>query len=333
VAVGFGEGERGGCSSAEWSELPAGSIALVPPGPCFRRDVVLNASDAGAAALVASFPQWPAGEVRRPTLLVPDEIDIPAISASAELGEALREAADAGATVHVSVQTEIVPGIVRNVIAESHGVADRVVMLGGHLDSVHDGPGINDNGSGTAALLELARVFADEHPDARVRFAFWGGEEYALLGSRAYVQALGTNQRGEIAAYLNLDMLGSTNFVPFVYDSTDGALGSAEISDFLVAYLESRGIGAERTDLRGASDHASFSDAGIPTGGIFSGATERKFPAQAEAFGGNADEPMDACYHLACDTVANVTLEIVASFAEAAAAVSLAIATGALPIP
>lgn len=333
VAVGFADDESGGCTPADFADLPSGFIALAPPGPCFRRQVVENAIEAGAAALVVGYPQWPAGRVLRPTLLDPDGISIPAISASAEAGEALRAAAADGVEVHISLVTEIEQAMVHNVIAESHGIASRVVMLGGHLDSVHDGPGINDNGSGTAALLEVARLLAEEHPAARVRFAFWGGEEYALFGSRAYVDSLGTGARDEIAAYLNYDMLGSLNSVPFVYDQADGATGSAEIADFLVEYLEAEGIGAERADLGGASDHASFVEAGIPTGGIFSGASELKSSAQAEAFGGSADDPMDACYHLACDRADNVNVEQVAAFADAAVALSLAIATGQLPIP
>ena len=333
VAIGFGEEESGGCSSTDWADLPAAGIALVPPGPCSRRQVVLNAVEAEGAAVIASNPQRPAGRVLRPTLLTPDGITIPAISASGEVGEALQAAAEAGTEVHLSVQTEIAQAAIQNVIAESHGVAERVVMLGGHLDSVHDGPGINDNGSGTAALLEVARLMAEEDPSLRVRFAFWGGEEFGLLGSRAYVDRFGTDERAEIAAYLNFDMLGSPNFVPFVYDQADAASGSAGITDFLVEYLELEGIGAEQTDLGGASDHAFFLEAGIPTGGIFSGATELKSAAQAEAFGGTAAEPMDACYHLACDTVDNVNVELVASLAEAAIAVTLALATGRLPIP
>ena len=333
VEVGFGESEEGGCDAGDWANLPDGAIAVVPPGPCFRRQIVLNAVEAGAAAVIVGYPQWPAGQVRRPTLIEPDGITIPAISASAELGEALRAAAAAGGEVHISLQTAIGQAAVRNVIAESHGVAERVVMLGGHLDSVHDGPGINDNGSGAAALLEVARLLAAEHPGARVRFALWGGEEFGLLGSRAYVESLGTDARREITAYLNFDMLGSPNFVPFVYDQADAAPGSSDITDFLVEYLEELGVGAERADLGGGSDHAFFAEAGIPTGGIFSGATELKTAAQAEAFGGSAGEPMDACYHLACDTVANADVEQVAILAEAALAVTVAIVTGELPTP
>ncbi len=167
ATAGFGDGEEGGCATTDFAGFPHGAIALTPPGPCFRRDAVLNAVAAGASALVVSYPQWPAGAVRRPTLLIPGGMDIPALSASGAVGEVLRAAADAGTQVHISVHTEIQRAMVHNVIAESRAVADRVVMLGGHLDSVHDGPGINDNGSGTAALLEVARVLAEQHPGVR----------------------------------------------------------------------------------------------------------------------------------------------------------------------
>lgn len=332
VEAGEGSGESGGCAASDFADFPSGAIALVPPGPCFRRDAVTNAIEAGAVALIVPYPQWPTGEVRRPTLLSPDGITIPAISASAEAGEALRAAADAGRRVTVSLQTEIGSATVRNVIAESHAVAEQVVMVGAHLDSVLDGPGINDNGSGSAALLDMARVLADQDPTVRVRFAFWAGEEFGLFGSRNYTESLRAAEIAEISAYLNLDMLGSTNHVPFVYDAASAAFGSEQIADFLVSYLEGAGIGAEPTDLGGSSDHASFDALGIPTGGIFSGATEHKSASQAAAFGGTADVPMDACYHLACDTVANVNVDMVATFAQAALAVAVAIASGQLPL-
>lgn len=332
VEVGAGTDESGGCATSDFAGFPRGAIALAPPGPCFRRDAVLNAIAAGAVALITPYPQWSTGSVRRPTLLFPDGIEIPALSASAEAGAALRAAAEARREVAISVHTVIGTATVRNVIAESHAVAERVMMLGGHLDSVHDGPGINDNGSGVAALLEVARILAEDHPSVRVRFAFWAGEEFALLGSREWTEALRSAERAEITAYLNLDMLGSSNYVPLVYDSPSAAPGSAQITDFLVSYLEEAGIGAEPTDLGGSSDHASFDALGIPTGGIFSGATEPKTAAQAATFGGTADAPMDACYHLACDTVANVDVEVVASFAQAALALAVAIASGRLPL-
>ncbi len=331
--VGFDDGQDGGCEAADFDGFSAGTIALAPPGHCFRRQVVLNAVAAGAVALVVSYPQYAQGEPRRPTLLSPDGIDIPVLSATGEVGDALQTAAEDGSQVHISVTTQIGQAMVHNVIAESHGIAERVVMLGGHLDGVHDGPGINDNGSGPAALLEIARVLADERPWARVRFAFWGGEEFGLLGSRAYVDGLDADGEAEIAAYLNFDMLGSPNYVPIVYDEPGAAAGSPKIADFLVAYLGSIGISPERVDLGGGSDHYFFSQERIPTGGLFSGATELKTDAQADAYGGTAGEAMDACYHLVCDTVERVNLDLVASFANAALAVTLAIASGELELP
>ncbi|MEX1157198.1 MAG: M20/M25/M40 family metallo-hydrolase [Chloroflexota bacterium] len=331
--VGFDDGQNGGCDATDFDGFVQGTIALAPPGSCFRRQVVLNAVAAGAVALVVSYPQYAQGEPRRPTLLSPDGIDIPVLSATGEVGETLQTAAEDGSQVHISVTTEIGQAMVHNVIAESHGIAERVVMLGGHLDGVHDGPGINDNGSGPAALLEIARVLAEERPWARVRFAFWGGEEFGLLGSRAYVDGLDNDGEAEIAAYLNFDMLGSPNYVPIVYDEPGAAAGSSKIADFLVAYLESIGISPERMDLGGGSDHHFFSQARIPTGGLFSGATELKTDAQADAYGGTAGEAMDACYHLGCDTVERVNIDLVASFANAAVAVTLAIAGGELELP
>jgi Zn-dependent M28 family amino/carboxypeptidase len=329
--VGFANGS-GGCLASDFTDFPDGAIALAPPGRCLRRDTVVNAGEAGASALVVTYPNRSTGKVLRPTLFSPEGIEIPAISASGEVGDALQAAADAGTQVTISLATEIGTAIVHNVIGEAGADAERVVMLGGHLDSVHDGPGINDNGSGTAALLEVARVIAEEHPSIRVRFAFWGGEEFGSLGSRDYVESLSSTQRAEIAAYLNFDMIGSPNYVPFVYDAPSAAVGSKAIADFLVDYLEQAGIGAEPMDLGSSSDHASFDAVGIPTGGIFSGATEIKSVAQAEAFGGTVGEPLDPCYHLACDTVANVETEIAAQVATAALAVTLALATGQLSL-
>ncbi|MEO7334270.1 MAG: M20/M25/M40 family metallo-hydrolase [Gemmatimonadales bacterium] len=331
--VGFADGENGGCDASDFAAFVTGTIAFAPPGHCYRREVVLNAVAAGAVALVVSYPQYAKGEARRPTLLSPDGIDIPVLSATGEVGDALQAAVADGAEVHIRVATEIGQATVHNVIAESHGIAARVVMLGGHLDGVHDGPGINDNGSGMAALLEIARVLADEEPVARIRLAFWGGEEFGLLGSGDYVEALDADGRAEIAAYLNFDMLGSPNYVPIVYDEPGAAPGSAGIADFLDTYLRGVGVSPERMDLAGGSDHYFFSQAGIPTGGLFSGATEVKTDAQAAEYGGTAGKAMDTCYHLACDTVDRVDLDLVATFADAAVAVTLAISRGVLQIP
>jgi aminopeptidase Y len=338
--VGYGEDEVGGCAASDFDAFVAGSIALVEPGGlCYRRDIVDNAVAAGATALVvAPTPQYSGAEPRRPTLLYPDGIDIPVLSVGGEAAVALQAASEAGTSVHISVTTVIGQAQVQNVIAESEsasasaGSGEKVVMLGGHLDGVHDGPGINDNGSGSAALLEIARLLAEDYPQVRVRFAFWGGEEFGLLGSRAWVNDLGETPRDDIAAYLNFDMIGSPNWIPIVYDDSDAAPGSSAITDFFEAWLIAHGITPERHDLGGGSDHAFFAQAGIPTGGLFSGATEIKTDEQAAAYGGTAGVVADACYHLACDTADNVDTELVATFADAVVAFTLALSRGELTL-
>jgi aminopeptidase Y len=324
-------GEQGGCEPSDFDGFEVGAIALVPPGGgCFRRQVVVNAQAAGAVAVISPNPAWEDGQALRPTLIFPDEIQIPAIAATGEMGEAMQQAATAGEDVHLQVSTEIEPGFVHSVVAETPGDPTRVAMLGAHLDSVHDGPGINDDGSGVAALLEIARSVAGGVDGGRVRFGFWAGEEYGLYGSRAYVASLSPDDLAALAGYLNLDMLGSLNAVPFVYDDSQAASGSDQITDFLVQALEAADTGAERMDLGGSSDHFSFEQAGVPTGGIFSGASEPKTDEEASEFGGQADEPLDACYHLACDTPQNVDAEQVATFATAAAGAALALARSEL---
>jgi peptidase M28-like protein/PA domain-containing protein len=324
-------GGQGGCEPSDFEGFQPGAIALVPPGGgCFRRDVVVNAQAAGAVAVISPNPAWDEGEALRPTLIFPDGIQIPALAAIGPMGDAMHDAATAGEEVHISVTTEIEPTFIHSVVAETPGDPTRVAMLGGHLDSVHDGPGINDDGSGVAALLEIARAVAGGVDGGRIRFAFWAGEEYGLYGSRAYVTSLSPEEVSAIAGYLNLDMLGSLNAVPIVYDDSQAAPGSEQITEFMVQALEAAGTGAERMDLGGASDHFSFEQVGVPTGGIFSGANEVKSDAEASEFGGQADQPMDACYHLACDTPQNVDSQQVATFADAAAAAALALARGQL---
>ena len=334
ATVGFpdsaaGEGARG-CDASDFEGFPVGAIALTAPGAeCFRRQVVQNADAAGAVALVGASPQWAEGQARRPTLLFPD-IEIPAIAATGPVGDALREAASSGADVHVSVEVELESTFVHSVVGETPGDAARVVMLGAHLDSVHDGPGINDDGSGVAALLEIARAVAGGVEGGRIRFGFWAAEEYGIYGSRDYVAGLSDADRGAMRAYLNLDMIGSTNGVPFVYDGRFAPPGSDVIADYLVSALDAAGTGAELRDLGGSSDHAAFADAGIAVGGIFSGATEIKTDAQATQFGGEAGQPMDPCYHLTCDTVLNVDVEQAVAYAQAAVGAVLALARGEL---
>jgi aminopeptidase S len=198
--------------------------------------------------------------------------------------------------------------------------ADEVLLVGAHLDSVPEGPGINDNASGVATLLALAEAMANfAPPSVSVRFAFWDGEEIGHLGSEAYVRSMTDAERDGLAAYLNADILASPNFVRYVYDEPEAAEGSAQITELFATYFDEVGLAWVPVDLSGKSDHASFTDAGIATGGLFSGGTESKTDAEAAVFGGSAGEPADPCIHRACDTLATVNEEVLEQLADALA--------------
>ena len=200
-------------------------------------------------------------------------------------------------------------GTSSNVIAELPGTApEHVVMFGSHLDSVDAGPGINDNGSGTAGVLQTALSYAasGEKPTSTVRFAFWGAEEQGLYGSSHYVDSLSSTDRDAIDAYVNFDMIASPNPGYFVYD--DNANGNS-VRDALTAHYDEVGIPWEYTDPQGRSDHAAFIDAGIPTGGVYSGGEETKTQEQAGKWGGEAGAEFDPCYHQSCDGIDNIDLD------------------------
>lgn len=317
--------DESGCESAHFAGFPDGAIAVTSVGGCLRRDQVTNADAAGAVAILMVYPDRGPGEILRPTLLSPDGIDIPAASVTRQAGDALRAAA--GEPAHLVIETARDPGTLRNVVAEL-GNGDQVVMAGGHLDSVLDGPGINDNGSGVAALLEIARGAAQVGvPDGTtLRLGFWGGEEFGILGSTAYVDGLTDADRAAVVAYLNLDMVGSPNGGTFIYADGGAPRGSGAVTIDYEVWLEDRGLPIERLDMGGGSDHFAFARAGIPIGGLFAGASEKMTDAQAHHFDATAGEAMDACYHLPCDDVDNVDLDRAATFADATLAVALRLA-------
>lgn len=332
-----------GCPQADWADVPTGAVVLVQPGPCFRRDVVVKAQQAGAVAIVTSYAEWSRGAVLRPTLLTPSDIRIPALGVPHEVGIALADAATRGLEVHVATHTTVEMRTSFNVIGEtSGGDPDHVLMLGGHLDSAVDGPGINDNGSGTMTILEIARRLASlEGGPAtggegtwKVRVALWTGEEIGLLGSGAYVQD-GETDVGSIEAYLNFDMLGSSNGVRFIYDgaATSRAEASGALTTLFASAFDRAGLAWATIAVGGAGDHASFDQVAVPTGGLFSGANERKTADEAAQFGGAAGAPNDACYHLPCDTVDNLNEELLEEMARGAAWVVGALASGEVDLP
>ena len=198
-----------------------------------------------------------------------------------------------------------------NLIAEwPRGDANNVIMAGGHLDSVTAGPGINDNGSGSAALLEVALTVASQNlnPAKRIRFGWWGAEERGLIGSTYYVNNLPSAERSRIKAYVNFDMVGSPNAGYFVYSASGQPSGSLALQQTLQAPFAAMGVPTELTSVGGRSDHAAFASAGIPIGGLFTGAEVSKTSAQAQKWGGTAGQAFDRCYHASCDTTSNINV-------------------------
>ena len=298
------DSETSGCESSDFDGFPSSAIALLRRGGCFFAVKVGNAASAGAAAVLVFNDGAPGHETPMEATLV-SPADVPALSLANDLGE---ELADAEQPVRFRVSTSFEAGEVEaaNVLAELPGVhPQEALLVGGHLDSVASGPGINDNGSGVATILEVAKQARQlgYRPQAPIRFAFWAGEEAGLVGSTEYVESLDEDARDQIAAVVNLDMLGSPNGEALVYDA------DATIEEMLTDALQEEGLDPIPIDLEGRSDHAPFAEAGIRVGGLFSGADEL----------GPGGEPHDPCYHRPCDTLENVDLNTLEATADAVA--------------
>jgi Zn-dependent M28 family amino/carboxypeptidase len=257
-----------------------------------------------------------------------NQVGIPVVGATFQVGRELYNLVRSGALVRlrVAVNSKTTPVETFNVIGEKRGRIGKVVLAGAHLDSVPEGPGINDNGSGSATLLTIVEAMAklQTQPYNTVRFAFWGAEEAGLFGSSHYVSALSQAALDRIALNLNFDMLGSPNYVRFVYDG-DGSIGDAGppgsevIEQVFVNYFKARGLPTEPTEFDGRSDYLAFIEAGIPAGGLFSGAEDKKTVRQARLYGGTAGVPYDRCYHKACDDLSNVSDRAIRELGKASA--------------
>ena len=273
---------RPGCRRSDFRPLRRGELALVRGGDCTLERVAAHAAAAGAVAMLLEDSARPLSFALRPVLKIP--------VLQVERRRA-RRLARSGRSIPVSVDSFRERRQTRNVIAEL-GTGKRVVMAGGHLDSVPESPGINDNGTGIAAIVELARELAANQPaGTTLRFGLWGAEEWGLRGSTAYVRSLTKAQRRRIAGYVNLDMIGSPNPVPLVY-------GTRSLRREL-----HRALGLAAVVNAGSSDDAPFAKAGIPAAGVYTGGTEIKRRVEERLFGGRAGRPMDPCYHRACDAL------------------------------
>ena len=285
AAVSRPTGDCRGCSAADFTGFPAGNIALV------------SARDAGRVPRCACTFALKAAERHRRGCRGTHRLQqrrrtaerhtrrhlhrrLPGCGHHAESGRAA--GGDAWSAACTSRPTRLRgTATTENVLAELPGKnANNVVMAGAHLDSVNAGPGINDNGSGSAALLEVAENLGKVKPQNTLRLAWWAAEESSLVGSTYYVNNLATAERQKIALYLNFDMVGSPNHVFFIYDGDDsdavgagpGPAGSAQIEKTFEQFFTSRGLPYKGTDFSGRSDYGPFIAVGIPSGGLFTGA-------------------------------------------------------------
>jgi Zn-dependent M28 family amino/carboxypeptidase len=330
-------------SGCEPSDFTAASttepqVALIQRGTCDFTVKATNAQNAGYdAAIIFNEGQPGRQETLAGTLTADDQSTIPVIGTSFAIGEELYNQVNVGSvTVRVATTTEIRRDVpTANLLATTKtGRTDRQVVVGAHVDSVPEGPGINDNGSGSSAILEIALQMAelDTQPVNQLRFAWWGAEESGLIGSQFYVDSLTKREVKNTAVNLNFDMVGSPNYVRFVYDgdashtASLASAGSGAVEDVFVDYFDSLGLASDPTAFDGRSDYDAFISVGIPAGGLFTGAEGIKTAEQAAIYGGTAGLAYDPCYHQACDTIANLSSDALDEMSDAAAHATLTFA-------
>jgi Zn-dependent M28 family amino/carboxypeptidase len=323
-----------GCEMEDFADFEAGNIALMQRGSCPFGQKAANAQESGAVgAIIFNSGAEGATDSYGGTLGSPD-FTIPVVGSSFALGQDLLD--PAGTEVHLATETISDIRQTYNVIADlpgSKGTGQKVVQAGAHLDGVLEGAGMNDNGSGSASLLEVAEAMADETPAKTMRFSWWGAEELGLLGAEHYVADLAENDPEALKAielYLNFDMVGSPNYVRFVYDGDNSAYGedegaaigpkgSGNIEKTFHDYFASQGLASEETPFSGRSDYGPFIDQGIPSGGLFTGAEGVKTEDQAKLYGGTAGVAYDECYHSECDDIDNVSEQAITEMSGAIA--------------
>jgi len=304
-----------GCEAEDFAGFTAGNIALIQRGACPFLKKAENAAAAGAVGVII-FNQGDSD--KRKGLINADLKDgysggIPVFFATYDNGVAWSEAA-----VNLNMVADVVheQTEVMNIIAETkRGNPDNIVMVGANLDSVFESAGINGNGTGSAAILEMALQMRNAHMNNKVRFAWWGAKESSLAGSIDYVLNLPKEEKDKIKVYLDFNMIASPNYAYTIYDgdgsefALKGPPGSKATEALFEKYFKLRHLEFEGSEISFRSDYAQFFQDGIAFGGLFSGADGLKTEEQAVKYGGTAGEPFDPCYHQACDDINNLNME------------------------
>lgn len=297
-----------GCLPSEYADAE-GKIVVLARGGCPFGAKSEFAGLAGVKAVLIFDPSSDSSEVLlKGDLGTPLEHQVAVIGVSQDTIKMLSE----GDLMSINVDSEIVQVDTVNIIAETKdGDHDNVVFAGSHSDSVLAGPGLNDNGSGLIAMLELAKHLTGYKLKNAVRLAWWSAEELGLKGSLYYTENLTKKEASKIRLFLDFDMLASPNYIYEIYDSDDSEnpQGSGAIRDMFEDWYKSHDLNFTTQPFDGRSDYVGFIEIGIPAGGIDTGAEEIKSKKEAEQFGGTEDEAYDVCYHAACDELDNVNYE------------------------
>jgi Zn-dependent M28 family amino/carboxypeptidase len=311
-------GTTSGCEMEDFPAATAGAISLIQRGTCPFVQKLANAEAAGAAGVIL-FNEGDTPDRQNALFRSgPADLGIPAVLSSFAVGNELYQAYQAGQnpTVSMTIDAQVNDRFLPQVFAETQGGSpNRVVVAGAHLDSVAAGPGVNDDGSGTSAQLEIAKQIAAKNlvPNQKIRFMWFGGEEEGLIGSNYYASHLSQTEVNKIMVMLDTDMISSPNFARLVYDgdgsvsgNPSGPPGSGEVERVFTDFWSSQGFASEQIPFDGRSDYVGFTDRGIPAGGIFAGAEALKTKQQVRLYGGVAGEQLDPCYHAFCDRLSSI---------------------------
>ena len=325
-----------GCQATDYPAAVAGTIVLVSRGACA---FAAKQQAAGAAGAVGIVVVNTLDEPLNGTLGGPTD-GIPAAGVPLSTGQAL--AGQVGQEAVLDIEVTVTDSTTFNIVAETpYGDTDNVIMLGAHLDSVPEGPGINDNGTGSAGILQVALELAEVRETTNaVRFAWWGAEESGLVGSSTYVDSLTPAERDQITGYLNFDMIGSPNYIIGVYDADQSTYeapvtvpaGSESLEQVFTDYFDRKEQPWVDTQFSGRSDYQGFIEAGIPASGLFTGADGVKTEEEVALFGGTAGITYDPNYHSVGDDLANVDETALGINARAIAFATLTLAKDATPL-
>jgi Zn-dependent M28 family amino/carboxypeptidase len=313
-------GTTSGCEMSDFPAATSGAVSLIQRGTCAFTQKLQNAVEAGAVGVILFNEGDTAGRCNALFRSAPPEYPLPAVLSSFTVGQELYNAYKAGQnpTVNLATNGVEIEKLYPNVVAETErGDPNHIVLIGAHLDSVPAGPGVNDDGSGTAFQLELAEQLAraGTPPRNKIRFLWFGGEEDGLVGSQYYAAHLSEAEVARIDMMLDTDMIASPNFARLVYDGdgstfgsqNSGPEGSGTIEQVLTETWAKRGLVSDPIPFDGRSDYVGFINRGIPAGGVFAGAEAPKTAAQVAKYGGFLGEQLDPCYHEDCDTYSTVT--------------------------